>query len=329
MPEPVRQLPPDIAAVVGLTLFVNAATFLPVIRETPVRIVLGLLFVLFVPGYTLIAALFPEGGSRQHEDEPDSAAVSWQTREGITGIERMALSFGLNIAIVSLIGLALNFTPGEIRLVPIMVVLSAVTLVAAFGATSRRWELPVEKRFRVPYRQWYANTRTNVFRTDTRMDVVLNVLLVACMLLAVASVGYAVAVPEQGEQFTEFYLLTENTTGDLVADNYPTEFTAGEEQTLVVGVENHERESVSYTVITELQRVETTNNTTEVQEVEELHRFEPTIGDNETWQRQHQISPMMSGEQLRLQYRLYRGSPPADGNSPPYRELHLWVNVSR
>jgi len=33
------------------------------------------------------------------------------TVEGIDGIERVALSFGLSIAIVPLIGLVLNFTP--------------------------------------------------------------------------------------------------------------------------------------------------------------------------------------------------------------------------
>ena len=56
------------------------------------RIVLSLAFVLFFPGYTLIAALFPAKGR-------------------LDGIERVALSFGLSLAVVPLIGLALNFTP--------------------------------------------------------------------------------------------------------------------------------------------------------------------------------------------------------------------------
>jgi len=59
------------------------------------------------------------------------------------------------------------------------------------------------------------------------------------MLVAVASVGYAVAVPKEGESFTEFYLLTEGEDGELVADGYPTEFVRGEGQPLVVGVGNN------------------------------------------------------------------------------------------
>jgi len=44
--------------------------------------------VLFLPGYTLIATLFPR-------------------KDDLDGIERVALSFGLSIAITPLLGLAL------------------------------------------------------------------------------------------------------------------------------------------------------------------------------------------------------------------------------
>lgn len=37
----------------------------------------------------------------------------------------------------------------------------------------------------------------------------------------------------------------------------------------------------------------------------------------------------MTGDELRLQYLLYRGSPPATSTqSNAYREVHLWVNVT-
>ena len=57
------------------------------------RIVLGLPFVLFFPGFVLNLALFPG-------------------KEGMGGIERMALSFGLSIAVVPLIG-SLTTPPGK------------------------------------------------------------------------------------------------------------------------------------------------------------------------------------------------------------------------
>lgn len=62
----------------------------------PVRIALGLPFVFLVLGYVFIFTLFPEKRG-QHR--------------GIDPIERVALSLGMSIAIVPLIGLGLNYPP--------------------------------------------------------------------------------------------------------------------------------------------------------------------------------------------------------------------------
>jgi uncharacterized membrane protein len=309
--------------------------FLPVVNATPLRVVLGLPFVLFVPGYAFVAALFPEASTtpaaaaqrdaaKPVSDEPGDADDG-----GIDGIERVALSFGLSIAIVPLIGLVLNFTPWGIRLVPIVVALNGFIIVATVVAARRRWELPPETRFTVPYDEWLTTTRAELFEPDTTTDLALNILLVASVLLATASVGYAVAVPQQGETFTEFYLLTEADDGELVADDYPTEFVAGEPQSLVVGIGNHERQPVTYTVIVEIQRVDIVNNDTVVRDAQQLRRFQPRVEANETWTRSHTVAPQLTGDRLRLQYLLYRGTPDTPVNrSAAYRELHLWVNVS-
>jgi hypothetical protein len=55
--------PADLVAAVVLTLSAVAATLLPPLADTPLRAVLGFGFVLFVPGYALVAALFPDGGT--------------------------------------------------------------------------------------------------------------------------------------------------------------------------------------------------------------------------------------------------------------------------
>jgi uncharacterized membrane protein len=66
-----------------------------------------------------------------------------------------------------------------------------------------------------------------------------------------------------------------------------------------------------------------------VQERRELRRFRPTLGHNETWHRQHEVTPEMPWERLRLQYLLYRGLPPeTPDQSTAHREVHLWVNVT-
>ena len=49
----------DLALVIALTLACIPFVLIPPLNETPVRIILALLLVLFLPGYSLIAALFP------------------------------------------------------------------------------------------------------------------------------------------------------------------------------------------------------------------------------------------------------------------------------
>src|SRR6056297_3234219 len=113
LPRQLRLLPADLAAVVGLTLCTIVVVFVPWLNETPLRIIVGLPFVLFLPGYAFIAALFPEagespvsvdednsatdrsGGSDIEGNEIDatSASVDSDDRSGIDGIERVALAF--------------------------------------------------------------------------------------------------------------------------------------------------------------------------------------------------------------------------------------------
>ncbi|GGI96109.1 hypothetical protein GCM10008995_02710 [Halobellus salinus] len=341
----VRQLPADLAFVLGIVALAVASIFVPVINQSPIRVLFALPVMLFIPGYVFIAALFPEAGSSTDGDDEtttaersatasaeqsvsETAAAIAAERGGIDGIERVALSFGTSIAIVPLIGLVLNFTPWGIRLIPIVVSLTGFIVAATYVAARRRRAVPPDTRFRVPYRQWLYAARSELFEPDSRSDAALNVLMVCSILLATASVGYAVAVPKQGEAFTEFYLLTETDDGDLVADNYPDEFVAGENQTLTVGIGNHEHESVSYTVVVLAQDAVVENNSTTIRAEQQLRRFQPQVADNETWQRQHTVAPTLTGDNIRLTYLLYRGAPPADPSTDnAYREVHLWITV--
>ncbi|WP_075935854.1 DUF1616 domain-containing protein [Halosegnis longus] len=327
LPAWLRGVPADLAAVILFVVLTLGAVFIPGLRETPLRVLVGLPFVLFIPGYAFVAALFPEAGNESLDSETDGDTTPNDT--GIDGIERVALAFGVSIAIVPLIGLVLNFTPWGIRLVPIMIAVSGFTLGATAVATTRRRRLPVEEQFSVPYQEWVRSARTELFEPASRADAALNVLLVVSLLLAAGSVGFAVAVPNQGERFTELSLLTENEDGELVADNYPQEFTAGEPQSLYVGVGNQERQPVNYTVIVAVQNVTFVDNETQVREQQRLRTFRPQVAHNETWRQQHTVAPTLTGERLRLTYFLYKDQPPATPTTEnAYREVHLWVNVT-
>lgn len=93
------------------------------------RLVMGSIFILFLPGYVTIQALFPTG-------------------KELDDIERLALSVGLSIAITPLIGLLLNYTPWGIRLGPIMTSLSLFTLTVAAVATYRRYKIVLTNSLR-------------------------------------------------------------------------------------------------------------------------------------------------------------------------------------
>ena len=359
IPRQLRELPADLIAVTLGVVLTIGSVFLPVVSETPLRIVFGLVFILFLPGYALIAVLFPEAASspdrgttpdqeppeqRNTEEtpapEPGSTAATETTestatlpsqsqeQEGIDGIERIALSFGLSIAVVPLIGLLLNFTPWGIRLAPIVVSVSGFTLLCVAIAARRRDELPTEEQFQVPYQRWVSDARGEMFDPDDQLDATLNIVLAVSVLLAVGSVGYAVAVPPQGEQFSEFYLLTEQSDGERVADDYPQEITIDERPELIVGIGNQEYEQLNYTVVVQLQTVTTEGNTTIVEERTEIDRFTASVAHNETHHERHTLVPTRTGEDLRVQYLLYTDDVPATPTAETaYRELHLWMDI--
>jgi uncharacterized membrane protein len=307
----------DLLGVVAAVVATGVVIFTPLIRTTPLRIVFGLVFVLFVPGYALIAALFPE-----HSEADKSSSTS-----GIDGLERIVLSFGSSIALLPLVGILLDFTSWGIELIPIFVSLAGLTIGLTAIAIVRRRQLPPTQRVQVPT-GWTQSIRGELFEPDNRIDVVLNIALIISVLLAVSSLGYAVVAPPQGESFTEFSLLTENESGELVADDYPTNFTVGESQSLVVSATNQERAPMDYTVVVEIQQVAVSDGAIQVQDRERLYRFTPKVQTGETWRRAHLITPSTTGDRLRLQYRLYRGSSPIEENTEPYRSLHLWISVA-
>jgi hypothetical protein len=98
-----------------------------------VRYVLGAVFVLWLPGYAFIKALFP-----QNLPFAKALARSLDTSEkDLDAIERIALSLGMSIALVPIVGLLLNYTPWGIRLTPTVLSLLALTTVFATAAVIR------------------------------------------------------------------------------------------------------------------------------------------------------------------------------------------------
>lgn len=324
----VGNLATDLTVVLAVLVFANVAMFVPVVNDSFVRPLLGFVFVLFVPGYAFVAALFP--AASRDADRKQGGRIYRRRSNGITGIERALLSLGSSAVIVPFVAFVLNFTPFALSLVPVVMVVSAVTLVATGVAAVRREALPADRRFHVTLRSRLGQAKTGLVDDRSQTDLALSVCLVLSVLLAGSSLAYTVATPEHDDAFTELYLLTENESGDLVADDYPQNLTAGTSSTLTVGVENHEYEPQRYTVVTALQRVETSGNEATVVDEQVLGRYQTgVLADNETWRQTHDVTPQLTGEDLRLTYLLYRGDAPPDPSvDSAYRSLHLWVDVA-
>jgi uncharacterized membrane protein len=310
--EAAGDVPGDLVAVAAFTAATPACVYVPVLNESILRILFGVAMVLFVPGYALIAALFPARGD-------------------LDGIERVALSFGLSIAVVPLIGLALNYTPWGIRLDPILASLTVFTLAMTLVAWYRRLLLPAGDRFVVPARAMIGAARAELYDPGaSRFDRALSVVLVLSIVVAVATTAYVIAVPKEGEHFSEFYILG---PGGKAAD-YPIDFAAGSTQSLIVGVGNHEYREIPYTVeaLALNQTFDPVTNTSTVHAAEPLDRFVLTVPHNETRELPWEFS-IPSQEYNRIEFLLFNETVPGpdvvgqDRINASYRDLHLWVRV--
>jgi len=221
-------------------------------------------------------------------------------RDDLDGIERVAFSFILSLAVVPLLGLILNFTPFGIRLVPILIVLSAFTISVLLVAWFRRLKLPAEERFRVSFEKLL-----NVNLGRNFLDKGLSIILIASIIGSSATLAYVVVRPRTGEKFTEFYLLGPNGT----ALDYPIYLKVGEEGKVIIGIVNHEYENVTY-------RLEVNFNGSLIYERRVF------LIESKKWENPFTFKAINKGENQKLELLLYK-----DQHGEAYRILHLWVSV--
>lgn len=194
-------------------------TFISIIYDVPyIRTVFAIPMVLFIPGYSLIMALFPK-------------------KDDLGMTERICLGFGLSIVVVAILGLFLNLTFG-LRLTPILDALCTYTIIMLLFATFMQWKYPNDAYDEID----------NVVNNDTspkrRIDIVLTIVLISMSILTIATIYYTITTPKIGEKFTEFYVLN----ADRKADNYSTNLILNSPTALLAGVANHEYYRTNYTI---------------------------------------------------------------------------------
>lgn len=250
-----------------------------------VRTALGIPLVLFVPGYALVSALFPSG-------------------EAIDGIERIALGFGLSLALIPLIALGIQYSPWRLTLGPILGGLLGSTIVFSAIAVWRRRRTAPEERFVAviprpavpPPRTW---DRTTKFAVG---------LLVVSLLLLGGSGAVLVVERLQGDPMTEFALYN----ADGRPEFYPRDLVPGTSATVKVQVVNDEGHDQRYRMLV----------TADAQEIGSVSDIAVPRGGS--WEQPVAIHVPALGQQIPVLFELFKQEQPA--GSAPYRTLRLFVN---
>jgi uncharacterized membrane protein len=283
---------PDLWAILLYTIVTMIFIVEPVLNQTIIRSALGIAIVPFIPGYALVAALFPK-------------------KADLETLERIALSFGMSIALVPLICLVLTFTPWGFRLNSLISSLTLFITACILIAFVRRHQLSKEARFTINGKKIYDGFKTELSKDSSMLDKALTVIVLMMILISMAMVAYVIVMPKQGDKYTEFYILGP----DGKTESYPTDYYLGDSRPVIVGIINHEYRNVTYDLVVSL------NNSTVVTH---LYEAQMTLADNQTREDRINLVPDRVGKNLDMEFLLY-----IDGNmTAPYRECRLWVNVT-
>ena len=255
---------------------------------SPIRLVLGWTYLLYVPGYCLTAALFP------HQNDLD-------------GVERTGLSFGLSIAIVPLLALLLDYLPWGIYLWSILLAEYSMMAFCTVIALSRRANLTTESAYAPALswrpRSWWHNLSS--------LEQRLYMLLVSVLLIAGLATAWFFLLPSSDEFMTEFYILGQ----EELAQAYPHQARLGEELSVTMGIINHERDEHRYQV-----EVWAINPSEDERELVTETSLVLSAGDEEetrlTW------AMPWEGDEQKVEFLLFVDNDPA-----PYRQLRLWLDV--
>jgi uncharacterized membrane protein len=294
-------------------LLVVAILFIP---SNWARIVLGLPFLLFFPGYALMSALFIR----------NSAADN---------IGKIALSCGTSIAIVGLIGFGLNFTGGGVSLEPALLAIGSFIVAVSTIALIRRAVVLGKSSLAM---EWTLKISP---WESSKLSKTVSVFLIVAVLGSIGFLGYNVSSAKTVEKYTEFYVLGENGK----AENYPTEFLINQGQIIGVsydggktilnnsqgvvtlGIVNQEQERVAYAIDVTLggQPIQINyegNNSNRIGPIE--------LAPGQKWEQEVGFAPQHSGDNQKLEFLLFKGSGPSPGSSAsPADSLHLWINVKQ
>jgi len=286
-----------------------------------IRIILGLPFILFIPGYLLIFTLFPKR----------------KTDRGIDVLERISLSFGFSMAISASILFGLNYTAGGIQLESVLISIFVFIIGVGYIALYKWIKTVPNERFII-----YIDS--SKLSSKNKLDRIITIIVILSILAVVVFFVYAIVNPKNGEVFTGFYLFD----SDGGVSNYPSTLAIGENATVKIGLVNHEYQTMDYVIEIWLIDQESINNETVYNHmwfVDKINATLPHLPDDikKTWGLQweynYTFSTTKTGKDLKIAFLLftvptdeyeydfeYRDIAEQKFNSA-YKIAHLWIDV--
>lgn len=303
----------DLSAVMCLVAGVAVVTAFGSDSATPASIAVGSAFLLVAPGYALVAALFPAAPGRV------ARAGDGGGEDTPALVERIALAVGASLALAVVAGVGLSVLPWG---------LTAGTVVAGLGTTTVACVLVAAGRRR--RRSTGGSGTVDAPAASPSAPAVggrSSLGLALCGAVAVGWIGFLLlgGAGAGTAGFTEFALLTQD-DGEYVASGYPSQFVANEPRSVHLSIENREGRRTTYTVGVFAQRT-SADDPTVIRSSRRIDRFTATVGAGETVRRHHGLTIPITGE-VRVEYRLYRGTPQNLTRAGAIERLHLWATVS-
>ena len=251
--------------------------------------------------------------------------------------------FLISIVIVPLIGLALNYTPWGIKIETILISVFIFIIIIGVVAIYRWIKTKPEERFTITF-------NISFLKSKVKPDRLINSILVVFIVIILILLAYAIVIPKTGEQFTDFYILGHQG----IAEDYPTYLTAGENTSLILGVANHEGQTIEYTIeVWLINQTKFYNETTKKNETVYNYMWfidkiviilNGTPADIDKllepqWEYNYTFAINKTGENLKLQFLLFKDitedykqnenyhNIAEEKINNAYRKTHLWITV--
>src|SRR5690349_8068267 len=242
-----------------------------------IRLLPGLAATLLLPGYALSVALFPD----RDFDIP----------------ERLALAFGLSLALVVVLSIVISWSPWGFRSTSIVVGIAGTTIALSVIAEWRRRSTTARPM-----------TVASSPGPSTSLPFLASVpfpILTLLVVFGLAASGLALAM-FPAPAVTEFFAVGRSGT----SEQSPQRVVAGEQSTLGVGIKNGEGRPARFrvAVMVDGQSVGTTGPI--------------SLEDREEWRGNVHFTVIAPGPGQRLDVGLYK-----EDSLAPYRSLRFWVDA--